>query len=69
MSVPKCTSWLGHRFLARYSTQPFKTSNAELQALALVNKDIVKTYERDVCTRCGATIEKYVETSATPEAS
>lgn len=67
--TPKCTSWLGHRFRARYSVEPFKSRNAELQALALVNKDVVRTYERDVCERCGWAIERHIEITGTPEAS
>ncbi len=59
--IPKCTSWRGHKFEGRYSSQPDATLSAfQVQVFAkdmplLVTK---RTYERDICVRCGATVEK-----------
>lgn len=62
--VPKCTSWLGHKFEGRYSEKP--TGRAEI-GWGWVPSDIervlracrIVTYERDVCVRCGATIDHH----------
>lgn len=61
--VPKCTSWLGHRFEARYSV-----SNPALEALIRTSDKIDvggttivamqnKTYVLDICTRCGCVVD------------
>lgn len=61
-----CTSWLGHHFEARYSeTLPdisdlfsggFKTSVHGMSVFLDSIKS--KTYEGDVCTRCGCVVNK-----------
>lgn len=70
MSVPKCTSWRGHRFEARYSTGTApkppafedlgvaSISEASFLEWAELHTKQPRTYERDVCIRCGATIER-----------
>lgn len=63
MQVPKCTSWLGHRYEARYSKTPstgWPKFNAEGKGMAELILDATRTvtYERDICIRCGHTIEK-----------
>lgn len=60
--TPKCRSWLGHYFEARYSTTGAKGDmNVKGDAIAAI--EIMKLtcdaiYERDVCVRCGHVIEK-----------
>jgi len=73
MSETKCTSWLGHRFEARYSV-----TNAALSHLiehatsieSLPNSTIQsmqdRHYERDICVRCGFAVEKHIEISGEP---
>jgi hypothetical protein len=58
----KCTSWFGHKFESRYSSEPSRAL-AGLSAENVSSEDMVnlltkKTYERDICVRCGATVEK-----------
>lgn len=62
--IPKCTSWLGHKFKARYSTGPanpnaydgYQGDAVALIELAKTSQTV--TYERDICVRCGITVEK-----------
>lgn len=60
--TPKCTSWLGHKFEGRYSLGDpiaIRARIAEAEALAMVlEASKPKTYERDICVRCGVTVEK-----------
>lgn len=65
--IPKCTSWRGHKFEGRYSVEPttdVKFSDYDVpQMTESLFLDLAKmrqkrTYERDVCVRCGATIER-----------
>lgn len=68
MSVPKCTSWLGHRFEARYSTVAPPDSISEVMAsldgnTAYAGKLILDGltshhYAGDVCTRCGYVVNR-----------
>lgn len=65
MTVPKCTSWLGHRFVGRYSTSgapPGSLDGLKIDGLQAIKATVdalrSTTYERDVCVRCGATVEK-----------
>jgi hypothetical protein len=55
---PKCTSWLGHKYEARYSkTFPngqFQMEGGSVRALE-ATKNV--TYERDICVRCGHVVE------------
>jgi hypothetical protein len=62
MTAPKCTSWLGHKFEARFDIKPYPGANF-LRASAdatvkVINAQATRTYVRDVCVRCGATIER-----------
>lgn len=58
--IPKCTSWLGHKFSPRYSKGPsifggkYTGGNADV----IAEKYRPVTYERDICVRCGVTIER-----------
>jgi hypothetical protein len=62
--VPKCTSWRGHRFEARYDDYGGLDGFAELKGsdttvIAMMNaRQKRRVYVRDVCTRCGYTIER-----------
>lgn len=63
MSAPKCTSWLGHKFKARYSVAPGRRlSEQELfwtpytHRLAAIEATVKRTYVGDVCTRCGCIV-------------
>lgn len=68
----KCTSWMGHRFVARYSEyepQLSDESAAIIQGLAFSDYRMKafadakrRVYERDVCVRCGVTIERATST-------
>lgn len=62
----KCIGWSGHRFEARYdkgSVQGAPSMNfresVDADGLALVLEQYRPiTYVRDICIRCGATVEK-----------
>jgi hypothetical protein len=64
-AVPKCTSWRGHKFEARYSSRPGRMPSPEqlfwvgysLQ-LDVVNASRIQTYECDVCVRCGHVVQQ-----------
>lgn len=62
--TPKCTSWRGHKFEGRYSSEPkgegWPAFNAQGTAAieGWVRLTTKQTYERDICVRCGATVEK-----------
>lgn len=61
MSAKKCTSWLGHKFEARY-----QKSAARTPAIGEVRGDIVgiletlrdETYVHDICVRCGEIVRR-----------
>ncbi len=60
--VPKCQSWMGHKFEPRYSTQPDATL-AGFKADSVFSADLPKlltkrTYEFDICVRCGHKVMK-----------
>lgn len=66
--IPKCTSWLGHKFRPRYSKSPavghgkLSLGWADAEAVATVLDGYrTITYERDICVRCGTTVEKHIE--------
>lgn len=62
----KCTSWLGHKFEARYSDVPRKEELSETVAAlngltgyqaGLVLRELkAARYEHDICVRCGLVI-------------
>lgn len=62
--TPKCKSWLGHKFEGRFSTEPppidsvneFDGTNRWMYILfdALTKR----TYECDICVRCGHKVMK-----------
>lgn len=63
--VPKCTSWLGHKFVARYSTKPHVMTPAQIDQMFWLGSEDrrrmtrpIETYERDICVRCGCTLER-----------
>lgn len=62
MSVPKCTSWRGHKFEGRYSlgspTLRKADSGRASEVVPIIEASKPKTYERDICIRCGVTVEK-----------
>jgi hypothetical protein len=73
--MPKCTSWLGHKFEGRYSLgAPVKQMDEHWLAIQgtvaiprIIDASKPKTYERDVCVRCGAVIERKNDTPKTAE--
>ncbi len=63
----KCTSWLGHKFEPRYTFTVSPDHELKLGPMrgygSVSAEDIIrsfqsKTYERDVCVRCGEVIER-----------
>lgn len=63
MSAPLCTSKLGHWFEPRYSSRPsgqgIKLDGASGDvAVRLVEASLIRTYELDICVRCGAIVRK-----------
>lgn len=53
--------WRGCRFEARYDLEPAQVKFDRLQgegAGSFLDKFRKQTYVRDVCTRCGATVER-----------
>lgn len=62
--IPKCTSRWGHKFEGRYSMgaavlpPDLKVSIAVDSLTGIYAQFRQQTYERDVCVRCGATVEK-----------
>ncbi len=74
-AVPKCTSWRGHKFEARYSTetaqpnQPLtfaqigveRMSEYTFSELFEVNarQSEKRTYVHDICTRCGFQVKRH----------
>lgn len=57
--IPKCTSWWGHKFEARYSLSAstmieFEVGKATAKALGeIIDRYRDRTYEGEVCVRCG----------------
>lgn len=64
--VQKCTSWLGHKFQPRYSLSAaservldsLADGNSAVAVQALLDRFRAKTYECDVCVRCGHVVER-----------
>ena len=61
--VPNCTSMRGHKFEGRYDEKPTGQGGSfqggPVEAIyALRELTICKIYVRDVCVRCGHTIER-----------
>ncbi len=57
----KCTSMLGHKYEGRYDEEPnaIKLTSIEGCSVDGLRKLMIrKVYVRDVCTRCGRTIER-----------
>lgn len=71
-AVPKCTSWLGHKFEGRYDKGPAagkyhvtNASEAHIEAIAERLRPV--TYVHDICVRCGHVIEPNVEITNSAE--
>lgn len=66
MTAPMCTSWLGHRFKARYSLgaavlpADLKVSIAVDSLASIYERFREVTYIHDICVRCGHVIEPAV---------
>lgn len=63
MSVPKCTSWLGHKFEARFDTGARVGGDAEYEGSAYFILELEKlkhphTYVHDICIRCGHVVQR-----------
>lgn len=62
MTVPKCTSWRGHKFEGRYSEElPNRNFKADIATPELLQSIKTITYECDICVRCGHVIDHNVE--------
>lgn len=66
--VPKCKSWLGHKFEARYSKGPARVPTDEeafwpsvFDQVSMAESRRTITYECDVCVRCGHVVQPPVE--------
>lgn len=59
--VPKCTSWRGHKFEGRFSSEPagnLEVDRGTYRAVQLLADFSTKrTYECDVCVRCGHVVK------------
>lgn len=67
--VPKCTSWRGHKFEARYSKTaahawPKFDTNSQSMATLILDATRNVTYECDICVRCGHVIDHMVNEKA-----
>jgi hypothetical protein len=64
MDVPKCKSWMGHKFEGRYSLgaavipPDLKVSIAVDSLTGIYSQFRTQTYVHDICVRCGYVIEK-----------
>jgi len=67
MIAPKCTSMWGHKFEPRYSTTgaaPVSIDDLGVQSISelslheLTKLKQAKTYEGDVCVRCGCVVNR-----------
>lgn len=60
--MEKCTSWFGHKFVARYDIgEPdlsMFTSLKTRDMSGFVESMKPKTYVHDVCVRCGQIVER-----------
>lgn len=62
--IQKCTSRFGHKFQGRYSSGPaalppdLKVSVLVDSLAGIYSQFRPVTYERDICVRCGVTVEK-----------
>ena len=71
-TVPKCTSWRGHKFEGRYDKGPVAgnynvTGGSERHVEAMAERMRSISYVRDICVRCGHTIEPHVEITNSAE--
>lgn len=63
--VPKCSSWLGHKFEGRFTEH-----RACIWEVEEISSDLIEAmrsrsiYERDICVRCGWTVEKQTTKTA-----
>jgi hypothetical protein len=73
--VAKCTSWRGHKFEGRYTKGPatipslLKVSIVVDSLASIYERFRPVTYERDICVRCGATVEKQTTKPAETQAT
>ncbi len=61
--LPKCTSWLGHKFEARYSLTPPTLTKVgpgeDARGTIMVIESLTRReYEGDICTRCGCVVNR-----------
>lgn len=65
--MEKCKSWFGHKYEPRYSKSAVlmevtklavAACNSTVGATDLMETSRAKTYERDICVRCGHVIER-----------
>lgn len=60
--MEKCTSWLGHKFVARYDLGApdlsWFRSFSGYGVNEMIEKMKPKTYVHDVCVRCGQIVER-----------
>ena len=61
MNDKKCTSWLGHKFEARYQKSAAKTpsigeARGNIVEILEAFRDV--TYVHDICVRCGEIVRR-----------
>lgn len=72
MTAPKCTSWLGHKFEARYDleapTQVVKSSGgwSAREVVDVLDATRPQTYVHDICVRCGHVVITIINVSEIP---
>ncbi len=57
LTHPRCTRW-GHKYQARYDRIPPESITEYEGSVNGFNALCKRVYVRDVCTRCGRTIER-----------
>lgn len=84
LSVPRCQSWLGHKFQPRFDEETTGGSGvndlisritsmsavfaSELSQLIHASKNFKRRYVADVCVRCGHAISPAVPLTVKPNA-
>jgi hypothetical protein len=63
VTAPKCTSWLGHKFEARFDIGakvggPVEYEGSALFVLELEKLKQSRTYVHDICVRCGHVVQR-----------
>lgn len=57
-----CKSWRGHKFEARYDTEPVIYESERYGDSAFSDTASKKTYVHDICVRCGQVVQRPTNT-------